>query len=138
MRIGELGSRAGVTTTTLRFYEQAGVLAAAGRLPSGYRDYDEAALERLRFVKAAQSAGLTLAEIRGVIAVREASGPTCQHVTELLDARAADLDARLAELTALREEVRRLRTRAQGLDPAACDPAAVCHIILTRPDAVRR
>lgn len=58
MRIGELAGRAGVTAKTLRFYEQAGVLPAPGRTPAGYRDYDEAALDVLRFVRAAKAAGV--------------------------------------------------------------------------------
>lgn len=131
MRIGELAARVGLTVKALRFYESAGVLPAPARQPSGYRDYDEDALARLRFVKAAQAAGLTLAEIRQVVAVREHGGPPCRHVAALLDARAADLDRRIVELTALRGEVRRLRDRAEGLDPAACDAAAVCHVIPT-------
>jgi MerR family copper efflux transcriptional regulator len=84
-------------------------------------------------VKAAQAAGLTLAEIGQVLAVRDAGGPPCEHVTALLDARAADLDIRIEELTALRSEVRRLRLRARQLDPAQCDVAAVCHVIPTWP-----
>lgn len=129
MRIGELAERAGTTTKALRFYEQAGLLPAPDRTPSGYRDYDETALERLRFVKAAQAAGLTLAEIVEVIAVREKAGPPCQHVAALLDARADDLDARICELTALRAEVQRLRDRATTLDSAACGDEQICHVI---------
>ncbi|RZU30689.1 heavy metal-responsive transcriptional regulator [Blastococcus saxobsidens] len=132
MRIGELAARAGVSVKALRFYESAGVLPEPARRPSGYRDYDEQALARLRFVKAAQAAGLTLAEIRQVVTVRENSGPPCRHVADLLDAHAADLDRRIAELTALRAEVRRLRQRADRLDPAACDDAVVCHVIPTQ------
>ena len=131
MRIGDLANRAGLTVKTLRFYEKAGVLTPAARLPSGYRDYDETALARLRFVKAAQAAGLTLAEVRQVIAVRDDDGPPCQHVTGLLDAHADDLDRRIAELTVLRTDITYLRDRASTLDPAACDPAGVCHIIPT-------
>ncbi len=74
MRIGELARRSGLTTKALRFYEQAGVLPEPERQPSGYRDYDESALARLRFVRAAQAAGLTLAEIRQVFDVREQTG----------------------------------------------------------------
>uniref|UniRef100_UPI0035DBBCBA heavy metal-responsive transcriptional regulator n=1 Tax=Modestobacter marinus TaxID=477641 RepID=UPI0035DBBCBA len=129
MRIGELAAKAGLTAKAIRFYEHAGVLPEPERQPSGYRDYDDSALARLRFVKAAQAAGLTLAEIRQVIAVRDLSGPPCRHVTDLLDTRAADLDRRIAELSALREEVRRLRDRANGLDPDHCDDMAVCHVI---------
>lgn len=131
MRIGELARRAGTTTKTLRFYEQAGLLPEPDRTPSGYRDYDPAALDRLAFVKAAQAAGLTLAEIREIVAVREAQGPPCEHVAGLLDAHAADLDQRITELTDLRLEVERLRARTRDLDPAACGAAAVCHVIPT-------
>lgn len=130
MRIGDLAAQAGVTTKALRFYEQAGVLPPPDRTSSGYRDYDGAALARLRFVKAAQAAGLTLAEIREVV-VREAQGPPCGHVAALLDRHAADLDARIVDLQAARAEVRRLRDRARGLDPAACGDDAVCHVIPT-------
>ena len=129
MRIGELGQASALATRTIRFYEQAGLLPEPGRSPAGYRDYTASALPRLRFIRSAQACGLTLAEIRQVIAVREDSGPPCGHVLGLLDAHAAELDQRIADLTALREELQRLRTRAAGLDPATCGPAAVCHVI---------
>ena len=131
MRIGDLAARAGLTVKALRFYESVGVLPAPARRPSAYRDYDEAALARLRFVKAAQAAGLTLAEIREVVAVREAQGPPCEHVAALLDRHATDLDARIADLQAARVEVRRLRDRARALNPADCRADGVCHVIPT-------
>ncbi len=131
MKIGELAQRTGTTTKTLRFYEQAGLLPEPDRTPAGYRDYDDSVVDRLRFVKAAQAAGLSLAEIRDVIAAREHGGPPCGHVAELLDAHAVDLDRRIAELSALREEVQRLRERARTLNPQMCAPDGVCHVIPT-------
>lgn len=129
MRIGDLASQAGLTVKTLRFYETAGVLPEAPRLPSGYRDYDGSALGRLRFIKAAQAAGLTLSEIKQVIALRDIDGPPCQHVTALLDAHAADVDRRIEELTALRRDLTHLQARAATLDPSACHSGYVCHVI---------
>ncbi|MGC5627187.1 heavy metal-responsive transcriptional regulator [Georgenia sp. Z1344] len=129
MRIGELAGRTGLTTKTIRFYEQAGVLPEPDRQSSGYRSYDDDALTRLRFVKAAQAAGLTLAEIREVIAARDDTGPPCRTVTDLLHTHATELDRRIAELTVLRDEVHRLLDRAGSLDPLSCDPANVCHVI---------
>jgi DNA-binding transcriptional MerR regulator len=129
MRIGELARRSGVTTKTLRFYEYAGVLAQPARGPSGYRDYDDGALTRLRFVRAAQSAGLTLTEVRDIIAIRENNGPPCTHVVGLLDRHLDDLETRIRELTTMRKEVRRLRDRATGLDPANCTDDDICHVI---------
>jgi MerR family copper efflux transcriptional regulator len=134
VKIGDLALRAGTTTKTLRFYEQAGLLPAPQRTPAGYRDYDEAVLDRLRFVRAAQATGLTLAQIRDVIAARELTGAPCEHVSALLDAHAAELDRRITELERLREDVNRLRERAQGLDPAACTADGVCHVIPTGTD----
>lgn len=131
MRIGELAARTSLTVKTIRFYEKAGVLPEPDRQPSGYREYDEPALSRLAFVKAAQAAGLTLAEIREVIAVRDSSGPPCAHVVALLDAHAVDLERRIAELTALREDVRRLQQRAATLDPGQCSATVVCQVIPT-------
>ena len=131
MRIGELAQRAGLSTKALRFYEQAGVLLTPARTASGYRDYDEIALTRLRFLRAAQAAGLTLAEIRTVIEIREDEGPPCEHVTDLLDRHAAALDERIAELRTTLAAVRRLRDRATTLDPKACREDGVCHVIPT-------
>lgn len=132
MRIGELAARAGLTTKTLRFYEQAGVLDQPARQPSGYRDYDDDdAVARLTFIKAAQAAGLTLSEIRQVISVREHEGAPCGHVAALLDAHATELDRRIADLTALRNQVIRLRERSKGLDPSQCSASTVCNIIPT-------
>jgi DNA-binding transcriptional MerR regulator len=129
VQIGEFAKRAGLTTKALRFYEQVGVLPVPARTAAGYRDYDETELARLAFVRAARAAGLTLAEIRTVMTVREDHGPPCLHVTALLDRHAATLDERIAELEAIRAEVRRLRNRAATLDPAACHEDGVCHII---------
>lgn len=131
MRIGDLANRSGLTVKTLRFYETVGVLPEAARLPSGYRDYDDNALVRLTFVKAAQAAGLSLSEISQVITISDDDGPPCEHVTGLLDAHAADLDRRIVELTTLRADITRLQERAATLDPSTCDPTGVCHVIPT-------
>ena len=129
MRIGELAQRAGISTKAIRYYEQAGILAAPDRTASGYRDYDQAALARLGFVRAAQALGLTLGEIRQVIAFRDQGTAPCAHVSELLQRRAAELGARIAELQQLRGELERLAERAATLDPAECMPERVCHVI---------
>ena len=131
MRIGELARRGGVSTKTIRFYEEAGVLGRPDRLASGYRDYDGEASDRLGFVRAAQSAGLTLREIRDVVVARDSAGPPCEYVRRLLDAHAAGLDARILQLERLRDEVEDLRRRAITLDPSACTDVAVCHVIPT-------
>lgn len=64
MLIGEIAESAGLPSQTIRFYEREGLLPPARRGANGYRVYGETTLNRLDFIRAAQSAGLTLAEIR--------------------------------------------------------------------------
>lgn len=129
MLIGDVAARAGVSIKTLRYYEDVGVIDKAARTPSGYRDYDEDVLERLRFVRSAQAVGLTLGEIREVVAFRERGESPCAHVLELIDTRAAEVDRRIRELRSLRRELGVLAQRAKALDPADCPPNLVCHIV---------
>ena len=129
MLIGELATAAGVPAKTIRYYETIGLLDPPRRTVSGYRNYDATAADRLGFIRAAQAAGLTLGEIRSIVALRDRSVPPCGHVLQLLSARAADMDRRIAELRQLRGELRRLVERGQHLDPADCDPRRICHLL---------
>jgi MerR family transcriptional regulator, copper efflux regulator len=129
MRIGELAKQAGISTKAIRYYEQIGILAPPARTSSGYRSYDPTALGRLRFVRAAQAIGLTLGEVRQIIAFRDDGQAPCAHVSGLLQRHAADLDLRIEELQQLRGELRQLAERATTLDPEQCPPERVCHII---------
>jgi DNA-binding transcriptional MerR regulator len=129
MRIGELAERAGTSVKTIRYYDRIGVLRPEERSESGYRLYGEGALDRYRFVRAAQAVGLRLGEIREIIALRDRGETPCGFVVDLIGRRAAELDARIAELAALRDELRSLDRRARRFDPRRCDPRLVCHVI---------
>ena len=129
MRIGELAAVAGVPARTIRYYESIHVLDPPDRTPSGYRDYRPDAADRLAFIRAAQAVGLTLGEIRSIVALRDRGQTPCGHVLDLINARAADLDRRIADLQRLRSELGRLADRARRLDPADCNPRRICHLI---------
>ena len=133
MRIGVLAARAGLTTTTIRFYEDAGLLPAPPRTPAGYRDYPAQTLSRLAFVRNARAAGLTLAEIHGVLAIRDTGQAPCEHVTGLIDQHLAQVEQRMAELTRARSLLRELKHRAADADPAACPSEQVCTIFPAAP-----
>jgi MerR family transcriptional regulator, copper efflux regulator len=132
VRIGELADRSGVAVKTIRYYEDIGVLDAPERTSSGYRDYDDPAIDRLAFIRAAQAVGLTLGEIRQVVALRERGQTPCTHVVALLERRADEIGQRIVELQHLQGDLRRLAAEAQGLDPTDCDPQRVCHVIAPR------
>lgn len=129
MRIGEVAELATVSTKTLRYYEDVGLLERPGRSPSGYRDYDPSVLDRVGFIRSAQALGLTLGEIRGIVALRDVGDPPCGHVLQLLRARANEIGETIEQLRRHQRELQRLAERAEDLDPAACDPRRVCHLI---------
>lgn len=107
LKIGELAQRAGVTAKAIRFYERRGILPPPARAANRYRVYGEEAVETLRFIKQAARLGLTLAEIKDIIAIRQGGRPPCTHVHQLLRAKAAELDRKLKDLVEVRHLIRR-------------------------------
>src|SRR5881296_846567 len=128
LKIGELAGRAGVTVKAIRFYERKRVLPPAKRAANRYRLYDDDAVGMLSFVKQATGLGLTLAEIKEIIAIRRGGRPPCTHVHRLLLAKAGELDRKLKDLLELRRRIRRSLTAWKRRPVAA---AAVCSHIET-------
>jgi DNA-binding transcriptional MerR regulator len=131
VRIGEVAEQSGVNPTTIRYYEDIGLLAEPERTSSGYRNYTDAAVARLSFIRAAQSIGLSLGEIREVLALRERGETPCPHVITLLDQRAAELGERIAALEQMRRELVEMAKLARRFPPRKA--AEFCHIIESAP-----
>ncbi|GAB3245424.1 heavy metal-responsive transcriptional regulator [Arthrobacter pigmenti] len=129
MLIGKVADITGVDSQTIRFYERQGLLPAPLRKPNGYRSYDATAIGRLQFVRAAQAAGLTLAEIANILHLRDAGQTPCTHVSLLLDRKLDDVRARQRELATLAAELEQLIDASRDLDPRNCADADICHII---------
>jgi DNA-binding transcriptional MerR regulator len=113
MKIGEVARQAGVTVDTIRFYERRGVLSAPNRRPSGYREYGEDTVGRLRLARRMQSLGLSLDEIIDALAAHDEGRATCESERWRLDAALDRVDARIAELKALRREIVSTRTACE-------------------------
>ena len=129
MRIGELAGELGLNPRTLRFYESIGVLPEPERTPSGYREYDESDFERLRFIKLAQSLGLTLDDIREILALRDRDETPCPYVREVIEKQTVAIEERIRELERLRIELRKLRRVARALPDDVPNKGCVCHIL---------
>jgi DNA-binding transcriptional MerR regulator len=121
VRIGELAAESGVSAKTIRFWESAGLLPDPARTASGYRDYDPDAADRLRFIRHAQTAGLTLAEIRQVVSISDDGQPPCNHVTELIHSHLTEVEHRIRELVETQQLLERLASRAADQDPDECN-----------------
>jgi MerR family copper efflux transcriptional regulator len=139
--ISELAQRAGMSSATLRFYEQEGLLPVA-RSAAGYRVYDDEAAERLEFIAGAKRIGLPLAEIRELLTAWDAGG--CADLRDrlrpLLTAKIEETRQRSAELAAFTGQLTAELSRLDGpaspgrCEPACCIPAAGAPVV-SRGDA---
>jgi DNA-binding transcriptional MerR regulator len=135
LKIGELARKAGVTAKTIRFYERKRILPPAKRATNRYRLYGDDAVEMLRFVKQASGLGLTLAEIKDIIAIRQGGRPPCLHVHRLLREKALELDRKLKDLVDVRSRIRQSLSAWNRRPPKG---ATVCPHIHTPAGRGRR
>ncbi len=106
----------------MRYYERSGLLAPSGRTDGNYRYYDDEALERLRFIRAAQAAGFTLTDVSDLLDLRDGSRAPCREVEMLIEKRLAEITAKSKELCSLEEVLRAsLQLCRATLDKSHCD-----------------
>jgi len=129
MKIGELAQETGISTKTIRYYEDIKLLPAPSREPNGYRTYEDESVERLLFIRDAQATGLTLAEIASILDLRGRGETTCHHVVDLLERHLSDLDAHIKTLKKTRLRLAAMAERAQKLDPSTCTDPNRCQTI---------
>jgi DNA-binding transcriptional MerR regulator len=122
--IGRIASRIGIRTSAIRYYESQGLLRSS-RLPNGYRAYGEEALSALRFIRRAQTLGISLAETKELLRLSGQGRPPCGRVRELTRDHLHDIDRKIRELTALRAQLRRLLRRR----PSSRRAGEVCPMI---------
>jgi DNA-binding transcriptional MerR regulator len=135
-RVSELAERVGLPPSTLRFYEQAG-LVPARRSESGYRLFDDQAVERIEVITAGKRLGLPLEEISGLLQVWE--NGLCHDVRERLRPMVANqiinAERRAAEIEAFIERLRRASSVIDGpAPPGRCGPG--CGIVPHEDPAV--
>jgi MerR family copper efflux transcriptional regulator len=129
MKIGQLAERAGVSTKTIRYYEDIGVLPEPDRAANGYRNYTTTTADRLAFIQDAQTAGLSLLEIQMILELRDSGQSTCGHVIGSLEAHLEEVDRQMEDLQRTRKRLSEIIDRANALDPADCDDPNRCQTI---------
>jgi DNA-binding transcriptional MerR regulator len=107
MRIGELAARAGVSTRTLRYYEQQGLLPAR-RAANGYRQYEESDLRLVSEIRSLLAAGFTLDDARPFVdclRAGHADGAACPESVAVYRRKLAEIDAEIRTLIRRRADV---------------------------------
>lgn len=114
LTIGRIAQTVGVAIDTIRFYEREGLLPEPKRRPSGYREYDQGAISRLRFIRRAKDLGFTLEEIRELLALSADRHGGVLGVRERAAARLKAIDDRIAELQRVRDGLSELVEACPG------------------------
>src|SRR5271166_1742392 len=114
MTIGRVANAAGVSIDTIRFYERRGLLAMPDRSFSGYRNYSEEALDRLRFIGDAKRLGFTLKEIKELLSLGVKSTAECGPVTRKAEAKLLEMNEEIGRLQRLRLTLRKMIEECGG------------------------
>jgi MerR family transcriptional regulator, copper efflux regulator len=120
MTIGEVAARTGVPPKTIRFYEEAGIIARPNRDENRYRTYSDIDVQTLRFIAHARSLGFSLKEIGELLSLYRDQRRASKDVKRLALSRVADLDRKIAELTAIRNTIAELARRCHGGNRPEC------------------
>jgi DNA-binding transcriptional MerR regulator len=105
MKIGAVAAEADVRIDTVRFYERRGVLPPPGRRPSGYREYPQSTVDRIRTARALQQLGLTLDEVIDALRAHDSGTATCEGELWRLEAVVDRIDAKIADLRRTRTAI---------------------------------
>lgn len=114
MKIGELAKRAEVPIDTVRYYEREGLIPPPVRRASGYRDYMDSDVDRLRFMRRAKGLGFTLHEIRELLSLTAMSGDDMSALNAQTQAKLRDVEDRIHSLTRIREALQSLVAACPG------------------------
>lgn len=120
MAIGALASATGTKAVTIRYYERIGLLPQPGRTAANYRSYGNDELKRLTFIRRARSLGLSIGEVRELMAMAEASRRSCESVNSIARDHLAAVDEKLADLSSLRRELAQLVDQCESGSIAEC------------------
>ena len=120
MKIGQAASASGISERMIRHYEKIGLMPAAARRNSGYRDYDSRDVHTLTFIGRARDLGFSVDEIRKLLELWQDRSRASHHVKALALARAAELKRKERTLHEMRRSLEHLAASCHGDERPDC------------------
>lgn len=114
LSIGAVARQAKVGIETIRYYERQGLLPQPSRRRSGYREYDQQAVRRLRFIRRAKELGFTLKEIKSLFALQVDANATRADVRKQAEQKIAVIEEKIRDLEQMRQSLSRLVNTCHG------------------------
>ena len=100
LKMGDLVRLWGVSSRAVRLYERMGLLQAVGRTPAGYRIFDPEAIQRLLFIRKAQTLGFSLEEIRSLTQAQKKGDSNCESARRQVADKIAELEGLIQKMKA--------------------------------------
>ncbi|WP_017307267.1 heavy metal-responsive transcriptional regulator [Spirulina subsalsa] len=113
LQVGQVARQLNLNPQTLYFYERIGLIPPPHRSEGGYRLFSPEDVERLAFIGRAKTLGLSLEEIKEILALKDGRSLTCQALYEHLTQKLRDIEAQMEQLQALHGELAKLAQRCQ-------------------------
>ena len=120
VNIGQASKASGVSAKMIRHYEEVGLIPAASRTESGYRQYSEAEVHSLRFIRHARDLGFSIAQIGELVGLWQNRRRSSSRVKTLALAHVAELERKVANLQAMKETLEHLAHCCHGDDRPEC------------------
>ena len=135
LKIGEVSALSSMPVKTIRYYEEMGLLTpTVERSDTGYRLFQLKVLERLAFIKRAQSLGLRLQEIQELLALHDRGELPCPEVKQQLEAKVEAIAKQVSALETLQSELQAILDRWQEQPPAYAQTQTICPNIQIRSE----
>ncbi len=127
LKIGDVAARSGLSVKTVRYYEEIGLLApTVERSDSGYRLFAPSVINRLAFVKRAQSLGLSLSEIRDILNISDRGELPCDEVKQHLAMKVDEINQQIKALQLLKSELQQLLNHWQDPPSVVQTDTKIC------------
>jgi len=120
MKISDAAKAVGLPVKTVRYYADIDLVAPVARSDSGYRQYDEATIQKLSFVKRARSFGFSVNECRDLLSLYNTSDRSSADVRAIAKERLEDIETKQRELQLLHDELSILVKACKGDNKPDC------------------
>ena len=117
--IGEVAKLTNVTVETIRYYEKQGLVEIPRRNDSGYRQYPDDTIKRIKFIQHAKEVGFTLNDIKELLELRNDQNKSCSDVKNLADLKIQSIDQKIADLQRIKSALTRMVKKCSAETPSS-------------------
>ncbi|MES2452042.1 MAG: helix-turn-helix domain-containing protein [Pseudomonadota bacterium] len=120
LTIGDVSKATNTRVGTVRYYERIGLLPKPSRTAGNYREYGQAELARLSFIRRARDLGFSLDQVRALLGLSDDRSRDCAAIDRIAKDHLRTVDRKVADLTALRRELKAVIQSCDGGAVADC------------------